>query len=183
MHPKIIGIIGPIRAGKTTASNYLVKQYGYTLASNSDVLREILSDLSIEATRENLGRLGDAIFKTMGNETIARFRLSRLNEGPIIVDGIRYIEEIDEYRKNPSFRILGIVASDDSRYQRAIRNGSKKDTGATKNSFLELSEARSELDVPRLLKLANKIIVNDGRIEELNNQIDDIMNEWAKLPE
>lgn len=181
MHPKIIGIVGPIRAGKTSTSNYLVRKYGYALASNSDILREILRNLGIDATRENLGRLGNSIFQVMGNETIARYRLSRLSDGPIIVDGIRYIEEVREYSKNPSFRLLGITASDELRYQRAISEKCEKDAGTQRDSFIELSGARSEIDVPKLLNLAHRIVINEGDIESLNTQIDKIMEEWSNL--
>jgi dephospho-CoA kinase len=181
MLPQIIGLVGPIRAGKTTVSSYLARRYGYHLASNSELLRLIAINLEIDPTRSNLKRLGDAIFSVLGNETLAKYRIGKTEEFPIIVDGIRYVEEVRAYAEVSSFRLLGVTADDQQRYQRTIALAHQgKDLDITPNAFDLLSGARSEESIPMLLKMADHVIKNDGSMESLENAIESIMEFWAK---
>lgn len=177
--PPLIGVVGNIRAGKTTVCTYLSKRYGYVLASNSDLLKEIAFKLNMQADRESLKRIGDAIFSTLGNDAIAKYRISRNIFAPTVVDGIRYSEEVETYRQNKAFRLLAIVADDDTRYSRAkslVQKGESKDTKQCFDEFMALSNARSEERVPDLVKKADYRIENTGSIEELESKIDSILH-------
>lgn len=179
MTPKIIGLVGPIRAGKTTVSKYLCSKYGYRNASNSELLAEILSHLGQCPTRENLGNLGNAIFKTIGNDVFAKYRISKLSAGCIVIDGIRYADELAQYHTEQSFRLLGIDLSSEERYRRALDEGDNvKDRDLSREKFSEYSKARSELDVPSLLLKADRVIYNGGTLQDLHDQIDKILVEW-----
>ncbi|WP_093177721.1 AAA family ATPase [Variovorax sp. YR266] len=179
MLPKIIGIVGFIRSGKTTASTYLAERYGYKFASNSDILRDIAGKLAIQPSRDNLKRLGDAIFSTLGNEVIARFRIKEEYDSPIVIDGIRYKEELDVYFQEPSFKLLGLQSSDEARYLRAVSLAHEgKDALLTQSQFNNLSLARSEENVANLLQSASYVINNDKGIEEIKRRIDDFIKPY-----
>lgn len=183
MLPQIIGLVGPIRAGKTTISAYLAKRYGYRLASNSELLKSIAINLGINSDRSNLKRLGDAIFSVLGNETLARYRISKSEEFPIVVDGIRYIEEIRTYTQIPSFRLLGVTAGSQQRYERTIALAHQgKDSHLSLDAFNSLSVARSEESVPTLIQMADHVITNDGSLTNLENSIEVILDFWSKNP-
>jgi dephospho-CoA kinase len=180
MMPKVIGLVGPIRAGKTTVSQYLCSKYGYANTSNSELLAEILSHLGQVPTRENLGNLGNAIFKTIGNDAFARYRLSNLSSGCIVVDGIRYADELEQYRTESTFRLLGVDSSNEERYRRALGGeGHVKDQNLSREKFDDYSKTRSELDVPSLLLKADKVILNEGSVLELYEQVDQILSDWS----
>jgi len=182
MMPKVIGLVGPIRSGKTTVSQYLCLKYGYISASNSELLAEMLYHLGQPPTRENLGNLGNAIFKTIGNDAFARYRLSTLSRGCIVVDGIRYADELELYRTEATFRLLGVESSSEERYRRALGEGkSIKDQDLTRAKFDDYSKARSELDVPSLLLKADKIIINEGSVLKLYKQVDQALAHWVGL--
>jgi len=181
MLPEIIGVVGPIRAGKTTASAYLTEHFGYKTASNSELLKQIAVGLEIIPDRTNLKRLGDAIFNVLGNETLARYRVSKKDDFPIVVDGIRYPEEIKVYSQIPSFKLLAITAQDDNRYDRAMALAHRdKDSYISPEAFRSLSEARSEASLPSLFAVAHCLIVNDKDIEDLKTSIDSIMEQWTQ---
>jgi dephospho-CoA kinase len=183
MIPKVIGLVGPIRAGKTTVSQYLCSKYGYKNASNSKLLTEMLSHLGQAPTRENLGNLGDAIFKTIGNDAFARYRLSKLSLDCIVVDGIRYADELEQYRTESTFRLLGVDSSSEERYRRSLgEDGYIKDQNISGEKFDAFSKARSELDVPSLLLKADRVIFNSGSVLELYEQIDQALSDWGVLP-
>lgn len=181
MYPKIIGLVGPIRAGKSTVATYLYEKYGYKLASNSDLLREIAANLDMSPTRDNLKKLGDSIFSVLGNDTLARYRLSNREDFPIVVDGIRYIEEINIYSQEPSFRLLGIDASENMRHHRTnLLAHEGKDQVLTNSQFTNLHQVRSELQINSLLDLTDAKIINNLSKEQLYLEIDNIMNNWTQ---
>lgn len=178
--PQIIGLVGPIRAGKTTTTKYLVEKYGYVTASNSDVLREILEGMGIPSNRENLGRLGNSIFKVLGNDIIAKYRLDNLHLGRIVVDGIRYPEEIKRYSEIVSFKLLAVTADPDVRFDRTVRDRTElKDVGISREVFDGLAQSRSELDVPQLVSIADEVIINDRGFESLKQRIDQTLKKWS----
>lgn len=173
--PPLIGVVGNIRAGKTTVCAHLAHQHGFSVASNSDLLKEIAVKLQIPTDRESLKKIGDAIFSTLGNDAIAKYRVSNQTLVPTIIDGIRYSEEVEIYRKTKNFRLIAITAPDDVRYSRAnmlIQNGEGKDAARSFDEFMALSSARSEEKVPHLMKLADFVIENNGSIEDLKSKID-----------
>ncbi|PMV24994.1 MULTISPECIES: AAA family ATPase [unclassified Pseudomonas] len=177
--PSIIGMVGPIRAGKTTVTKYLVEEYGYISASNSDVLRRILEGMGIETDRKNLGALGNSIFSVLGNDIIARYRLANLHMGRIVVDGIRYPDELARYAEVPDFKLLAVTADPDLRFLRAIGESKEfKDVGISREAFDSLVHSRSELDVPALVLRADKVISNEGELQSLKQKVDQALKEW-----
>jgi dephospho-CoA kinase len=177
--PDIIGIVGPIRAGKTTTANYLVERYGYTIASNSDILKRILAGMGIIPSRTNLAMLGNSIFEVLGNDVIAKYRLDRLQFGRIVVDGIRYTDELQRYLESPSFKLLGLTADSSIRFERTLKGSEEfKDLEISRSAFDRLTLSRSELDVPELLSRADVIITNLGSVEELRLSVDRILDGW-----
>lgn len=179
MHPKIVAVVGHIRAGKTTVSRYLAERHGYGIASNSALLTEIATKLGLSPDRPTLKLLGDALFSTLGNGVLAHFRI---DEGrfPIVVDGLRYHEEIAIYRREPTFRLLGVVASGDDRYKRAAALAHEsKDGPITRQQFESLSTARSEVHVDSLVRSADCVVENNSSIEALGRKIDEIVSGWS----
>lgn len=154
-----------------------MKKHGYKLASNSDVLREIATKIGLPHDRETLKRLGDAVFSSLGNDAIARHRIKN-GESSIVVDGIRYPEEIEAYSQEPTFKLIGMFAPLEVRYARAIAAAQEgKDSALTVNDFGNLDLARSEERVPEIMKCAHKIIVNDEGIEGLERSLDNFLEE------
>lgn len=180
MLPKIIGLVGPIRSGKTFAANYLKQKYGYRIASNSDVLREIARNLGMHPDRENLKKLGDSIFSVIGNDAIARFRLSEKFDTPIVVDGIRYREEFEAYSQEPSFRLIGLQANEELRYARAMALAHEgKDQNIERIQFNQLALARSESQVEELVSSAHVVITNDTGTTDFQELLDKVLKNWS----
>lgn len=179
MKPKIIGIVGPIRAGKSTASTHFQDAHGYVIESNSEILRRICDGLAVAANRDNLKRVGDAIFSVLGNDTIARFRVAEIGVKNIVVDGIRYTEEVSFYRKHADFKLLSLRTSADIRFKRAmalLQQG--KDSAMDHEEFKLLEAARSEAQVPMIAQLADCVLENNGTKAEFATKLDDVLEKW-----
>lgn len=180
--PEIIGIVGSIRSGKSTVAKYLVDRYEYLPASNSDVLKKILLGMGQAPTRVNLASLGDSLFSALGNDAIARFRLDNLHLGRIVVDGIRYPEEVKRYSEVSSFKLLAVTSDLSLRFQRALHSQNKiKDTNISQFEFESLDETRSEINVPTLVKRADFLISNLGSINELEVNVDRAIKTFQRL--
>jgi dephospho-CoA kinase len=178
--PDIIGVVGPIRAGKTTAAKYLVDNYGYKFASNSEVLKRILAGMGMIPSRANLASLGNSIFEVFGNDLIARYRLDNLHLGRIVVDGIRYTEELKRYSEISNFKLIGLTADSDTRFDRTLKGSEEfKDVEISRAAFDQFAQSRSELSVPELLAFADVVIPNVGTVEDLHLVIDNTLQGWS----
>jgi len=174
--PVIIGLVGPVRSGKTTAAKYLQEAYGYVYASNSDILFRILNKFDMVPSRENMGRLGDAIFSELGNEAIARYRVASSGGENVVIDGIRYKEEVRFYRDNSDFTLMAIISEDENRYDRVLGEGKGgKDGFLCREEFKALAEARSEVDVPDIIRGADVVIENNHNLKNFYNKIDHVL--------
>jgi dephospho-CoA kinase len=179
LKPRIIGIVGPIRAGKSTASTHLHEVHHYVIASNSEILKRICDGLLIAPNRDNLKRVGDAIFKVLGNETIARFRVAELGDTNIVVDGIRYLEEVNFYKKHADFRLLFLSAREELRFERAMALTQQgKDFEMGRHEFALMEAARSEAQIPTIARLADCALENNGTKAELTEKLDNFLQKW-----
>lgn len=180
MKPQIIGIVGPIRGGKSLAARYLGARHDYRIGANSQILKDIASNLAMPHTRENLKALGDSILQVLGNEAIAIHRMRKRGDWPIVIEGIRYIEEVTAYRSERSFKLLGLKSSEKARYARMLALSHEgKDGHLDLEAFCKLSTSRSEAQVSELVEGADFIIENDSTVSDLYRRLDDIMAIWT----
>ena len=91
----VIGLTGPNAAGKGEAALY-IKSKGFVYHSLSDILREEAKKSGIEASRENLIRLGNELRRKNGPAFLAIRAIKGLrNTENHIVDSIRNPAEIE----------------------------------------------------------------------------------------
>ena len=176
----IVGLTGKNASGKGEVAGYLVKK-GFSYFSLSDILREEAKKLGIEETRKNLIKLGNDMRKKHSAGILAKLIMKRL-KGNCVVDSIRNPEEIEELRKNKDFILLGIDAPVEIRFERAKKRG-RNENAKTLSEFKTVEQKENlkkpenqQLDI--CLKMADKIIINDGNLESLHKRIDDLG--WMK---
>jgi dephospho-CoA kinase len=169
---EIVGISGPIRAGKTTVSDYISNKYGYTRITNSEILSSILNKLDTPVTRESLRKLGESMLSILGNDILAKSLADRTNDFPIVVDGIRYLDEIKYYRSKVNFYLISVSADENLRLNRAMLSNSNKDNFNTIEEFKTLSTSRSELEIYSIKEESDIIIENNSSLNKLYRDID-----------
>jgi len=178
----IIGLTGKNASGKGEAANYL-KAKGFTYFSLSDELREEAKEKNIEPIRENLIKLGNELREKFGANYLAKRINDKIKENKnnnFVVDSIRNSGEIKELRENKDFILIGVDAPVELRFERAMERGRAGDA-QTLDEFKELEEkeniknkTRQQLD--ESLKAADKVIINDGSLEDLHKKIDLLIN-------
>jgi len=175
----IIGITGKNGSGKTEVANYL-KLKGFEYISLSDILREEAKKRNIRENRENLRNLGNELRKKFGPGILAELALKKIKQDKnYCVDSIRNPNEIAELNKIKNFLLIGVKAKIELRYKRVLDRGRIGDN-ISFEKFKELEEKENSKEeekqqLDKCLKIADKIIENNGTIEELHRKIDKIL--------
>lgn len=165
--PTVIGISGPIAAGKTTLAKIL-EQRGFAYTRFSLVIDEILNDRGLELSRSNRQALGAELNQNGQQRELALRTLDRVGgQKMVVVDGLRFATDhsylVERFGLN--FMHLFVDADEDTREQRfALRD--KVDEAAERTSFRDASSSDVEREVSVLRDLAHFTISNEAGIDD-----------------
>ncbi len=176
----IIGIVGEICAGKGAAAAYLKEKYNGAVFKFSTPMREVMSRLYVEQTRENLQKFSLAMRSTFGDDLFTKViakDVARSDFSFIITDGIRRPSDIIELKKLPGFHLITIVADEKIRYERVkTRNENLSDATKTWNEFLKDAAGETEMTIRVIAAKAEYTINNNGSLEDLYKALDEVIN-------
>ncbi|MBR9689810.1 MAG: dephospho-CoA kinase [Candidatus Altiarchaeota archaeon] len=158
----IIAVAGGIAAGETTVCEILEKN-GFKKISLSDMLRDEVKKKGLPVIRENLRALGDELRKSKGASVLAQLAFEKTDKGNWVIDSLLAWEEA-EFLKSKGAHILGVIAPDQLRYERAIKRG-RIDKGF--EEFMKMDEHDRSIGTDKMVGEAEFVVVNDGSLEEL----------------
>jgi uncharacterized protein YprB with RNaseH-like and TPR domain/predicted nuclease with RNAse H fold/dephospho-CoA kinase len=174
---RVIGLSGPLAAGKTTAAR-TIEGRGYFYARFSLVLANLLRERGLQPSREALQAIGAEVHRDPGQRWLCRRLVDDLpKEGAIVVDGLRHPEDhaffVEQY--GPSFKHIHVTAPRPERRRRYLSNE------LNENAFDVAEGHQVESNVERMLQFACVAIENTGGIEDfLRRVIEEITgNRWA----
>jgi len=181
----IIGITGSLGGGKGTVVDCLVKSHGFEHYSSSDLLVEILKERGEEVDRDGMNRIANELRSKnpagVPAETYRRYE-EKDNESDAIFESLHSVAEVN-FIKEVGGVVIGITADPDIRYERILERGSVKD-GVTKEKFIEQqkreergSEDPNKSNIFNTLKEADFLIENNGTLEELKEQVENILKQ------
>ncbi len=183
--PLIIGLVGEIASGKTTATDYLAKKYGAEPYKFSSMLRDILARLHQEATRENLQKLSTAVRQLFGENVMSKAIVQDLisASAPLIVaEGIRRLSDIEYLKEFSNFVIVAVDADARTRYVRITQRSENADDRAkTWDDFVRESQQEPEQKIREVMNGAKYVIDNNGSIEKFYIEIDALMARLRNL--
>ena len=171
-HPIVIGISGPISAGKTSMAR-LLEQRGFAYTRFSLVLDDMLVDMQLPLTRMARQRLGGEINDTGRQRWLCEKAIERVEgAGKIVVDGLRFPEDYSSLaeRFGIQFALIYIDADKSKRRTRYINLHN-----ADHLQFEEASAATVEREVFCLKELANLIVINHGSKKDLERHATSII--------
>jgi dephospho-CoA kinase len=169
----IVLIVGLPGSGKDEASKALEEALGYKIIRMSDLLIEEVERRGLRKTRESLRSVGIELRRERGASVIAKLAIETIKRSPpprcYVVNGIRNIEEIDEFKKEFGEDVITIAILS-SKWLRFIRTSLRKKEGFDRGSYEEfLREDREEIETFHLgdaLAYADHFLLNDGCLEE-----------------
>ncbi|MGD9129394.1 MAG: AAA family ATPase [Candidatus Woesebacteria bacterium] len=185
---KIIGLVGTLASGKTSAANYFKKK-GFHIYKLSDVIRDELRQRKMPITRKNLQDIGNELRENFGGDVLVKrvIAKAKTNGENMVFDGIRNPQEIKYIKKKYQVPILGITALEQTRMKRFIaRTKDRRDEdGKTSEEFqiandrdLGKGENNNGQQVSRCLKLCDYLILNEKKIADLYRSCDCFLEEY-----
>lgn len=180
----IIGLTGYMGSGKGEVAQRL-KEQGFKYISLSDMVREEATNQSLEHTRENLQKIGNALRSEHGAGVLAmRARAKISPDENWVIDGIRNPACIEELRKLQGFILLGVTAADELLINRLIER-SRAGEQTSRETILEkltkekgVNEPPEGQQVKKCLEQVDHLILNEGTLEDLDRKFDHFLKLW-----
>lgn len=180
MNKIILGFVGPIAAGKGTTCQYLKEKYGAEIFRFSTMLRDVLDRFYIPQSRENMQAVSSVLRQAFGDDLMAKTIAMDATKAPaeiVGIDGVRRLPDIKHLRQIPGFYLVAIVAGQKTRFERITRRGENTDDNQkTFEDFKRDEQREAELQIAEVIHAADFTLNNDGTVEELYGQIDNILN-------
>lgn len=179
MNKIILGFVGPIASGKGTICEYLREKRGAEIFRFSTMLRDVLDRFYIKQSRENMQAVSSVLRQTFGDDLMAKTMANDVHASPakiVAVDGVRRQPDIKYLQEIPGFYLIAVNADLKIRFERITRRG--ENTDDAKKTFEEFAadhEKEAELQIKAVSQAANFQINNDGTVEELYGQIEEIL--------
>lgn len=176
---KVIGLIGEMAAGKSTATDYLKKNFGAITFRFSDALRDVAKRLGIEDTRANLQNLSTALRQAFGDDLLAKAMHAAVQNSSaplIIVEGIRRPADMLYLKKLPQFKLIYLQVDERTRYDRLkLRRENADDATKTWEQFQTDGAQESEQKIKEIASEAEVVIDNNHTLDELYARLNTIL--------
>jgi len=168
----VVGIAGMPGAGKGIFQKTM-KKLGYPVVTMGDAVREEVIRKNLDPTPENLGRIMLNLREKEGSSAIAKRCIPKMENltGPVIViDGIRSLVEVYEFKKRfPNFVLLAIHSSPKTRYMRLVRR-KRSDDPKDWETFIERDQRELGIGMGSVISVADYMIINEGTIRHLHQK-------------
>jgi dephospho-CoA kinase len=165
---RVVGISGPIAAGKTTAATTL-RERGFAYARYSEVLADMLCEQGRRVDRRALQEIGEEVHRDPGQRWLSAQVLSRIPAEAklLVLDGLRFPEDHAFFaeRYGPNFLHWHIEAPREMRKDRYLT------MGFTEADFEHVTSHPVEAGIPALAKLAHLRLGNSGTLEEFKSRV------------
>jgi dephospho-CoA kinase len=179
MEKIIFGLVGPIASGKEVTKKYLIDKYNAKDCKFSSSLRDVLNRIGVPTSRENMQRLSTILRENFGEDLLSKIIAtdSRDLDAPfVVIDGVRRPTDIKDLRELPNFFLVKIDAYPELRYERMkARNENPGDENKSYENFIKDHESEADSLVPIIMKESSYSIENNGSIDDLYKQIDEII--------
>lgn len=173
----IIGLIGPMASGKSTATDYIAKTYEAACYRFSDIMRDLLQRLYLPSSRDNLIQISIVLRQEFGNDLFAKTMAEDIKNDEkheyIVVEGIRREEDIAYLKLLPNFHMIGITCEIKTRYYRlSSRHEKSDDQQKTYEDFVADHERETEKSIVPLMEKVEYLIHNNSSLQDFYKEID-----------
>lgn len=174
----VLGLCGEMGSGKGTFAKYLIENKNANSHRFSTMLRDVLDRLFLDQSRDNMQSLSTILRKTYGEDVLAKVMYEEVVHDPrelIVIDGVRRQSDIVFLKTLPEFKLVYVEASMENRYKRITTRGENTDDSKkTFEEFKQAHENEAETQIRDLKTVANLVVDNNGTLQDLYQQIDQI---------
>jgi len=174
----IIGLAGKIGSGKTAIAAYITEKYNAPVYRFSQILLDILQRLHMEPTRENFQGIGACLRRGMNESVVVNAMKKDLEKEKaviIVVDGLRYMNEVEMLRTFEHNILIGIDAPPEVRYTRCVERSEKGEEKKSFEEFLDSEQQETERQLVKVMEKVDHRIDNSLSKEDMMKRIDEIL--------
>ena len=169
--PLVIGISGPIAAGKTTFAEALAAR-GFAYTRFSLAIDDILGKENLEANRTNRQKFGVDINTSGRQRWLAEQTIKRVSNAKLIViDGLRFPEDHAFLVETFGSRFIHIYVEANETLRRK-----RYHERSTDGDFDEAIASPVELHVCELEPLAHEVFVNQSSVDAIRLRVDKLID-------
>src|SRR4030065_1682246 len=182
----VVGVAGMPGAGKAVISG-VANEKDYALVIMGDVIREETKRRGLEPTPENIGKIMLKLREEEGPTVVAKKCIPKIvsaNIDVVLFDGIRSLNEIQEFKKNfPQFVLIVVHSPPETRFGRLFRR-KRSDDPSGWEVFLERDLRGLSVGQGNVIATADYMIVNEGTLDEYRAKIQEVLEaatkKWTK---
>ncbi len=178
----VVGLVGMPGSGKSLVVN-VAEQRGFDVVTMGDVVREEAKNRGLNSTPENIGKLMLELRRNEGEAVIATRclpKIERTQKQKVIVDGVRSLKEVDEFRKHfESFKLMAIHSSPAARFRRLFKR-QRSDDSRDWQDFLQRDLRELEVGLGDALAMAQFMVVNEESYGEAKASIEKTLEKVEK---
>jgi len=179
---KILGIVGMPGSGKSVAAE-VGKTLGFTIVVMGNAVRKETARRGLKMTPENLGRIMIEMREEEGAAVVAKRSIAKIaegNDGRIIVEGVRSLAEVEEFRKHfPTFELLSIHASPETRFRRIFKRG-RSDDSMNRHVFAGRDERELMVGLGSAIAMADHVITSEGTLTQYKKRVRTFLEEYLR---
>ena len=182
----VVGVAGMPGAGKATVQT-TAEDMGYSVVIMGNVIREETKRRGFEPTPENIGKIMLKLREEEGAATVAKRCIPKIENaktGIVFVDGVRSLNEVDEFKKHfQDLALIAVHSSPETRFQRLSKRKRSDDPEGWdvfgQRDLRELGVGQGDV-----IAVADYMIVNEGTYEEFKAKVHEVLKavfqKWKK---
>ena len=176
---KALVLTGMAGAGKTEFANYCTS-LSIPVFQMGDVVRSRVSQLKLEPTGTNIGRVASVERLKYGSDIWARRTARNVKNGDsdCVIDGTRSEAEVAYFRQYFGMNavVVNIYASSRIRYER-LKSRARSDTPLTRGEFEERDRRELGWGLGNAIALSDMVLGNEGTMDEFRKNITNLLRE------
>lgn len=174
---QVLGLAGMPGSGKSVVVR-VAEERGYGIMVMGDVVREEADRRGLEPNPENLGKIMLELRQREGPTVISKRctpKIEQIPEDKVVIDGIRSLEEVKEFKKNFSkFSLMTVHSSPETRFKRLYCRR-RSDDPENWEIFNDRDMRELSVGLGKAIAMAEYMIVNEEGLEELKEKVRKIL--------
>jgi dephospho-CoA kinase len=175
----IVAVAGMPGSGKSLVAD-VARQSGYDVLVMGDEVREEANRRKILKNPENIGKLMLELRRLEGEATIAKRcipKIEKASKAKIIVDGIRSLGEIEEFKNHfGKVTLVAVYSSPQTRFRR-LYNRDRSDDPKSWAIFHERDLRELDVGLGNAIAMAEYVIVNEDTLGTAKDKAREILRE------
>ncbi|RED17722.1 ribonuclease H-like domain-containing protein [Parasphingopyxis lamellibrachiae] len=175
--PLVIGVSGPIAAGKTTLAKGL-EDLGFAYTRFSLVIDNLLRERDLPVDRKHRQEMGAEINRTGRQRQLAEMTIARVSTAKrIVVDGLRFPEDHAFLKEYFGYRFFHIFVDADEGNRRSryfLRDEGRANVG--RSAFDDASASEVEQKVSKMRPLADHTVFNNGLERDMLTDVNRLLS-------